>query len=152
MSEEEVEGRGSSEREGGRERGSQELTHDRCAWEGERELVSEWVGRGEGRRRFKSNCYWSISTSVQGGAAGVGYRKELRGTGEKVRSPWILRSPRAPQSHFAWAAFSGQWSADSNKCSEWFWACQISFHYLRENCFHNCTSKALFFFVGFLES
>lgn len=31
MSEEEIEGRGSSEREGGRKRGSQELTHDRCA-------------------------------------------------------------------------------------------------------------------------
>lgn len=31
MSEEEIEGRGSSKREGGRERGSQELTHDQCA-------------------------------------------------------------------------------------------------------------------------
>lgn len=92
------------QREGGSEGTRESRAHTRSLCVREREGVSEWVGRGEGRR-FKSNCYWSIFTSVQGGAAGVEYR-ELRGIGEKVSSPWLLRWPRAPQSHFAWAAFT----------------------------------------------
>lgn len=56
MSEEVVEGRGSSKREGGRERKRESRAHTRSVCVRGRERVSERVGRGEGRR-FKSNCY-----------------------------------------------------------------------------------------------